>query len=122
MFPETVTVTGTDTETGQWITLNPGQRYNVTFIFSFEDGVTGALKLQITNSTAQARAEGTAIIDDLDVVDAEGNVSPIDVDSTADPTHNIHLREITGGAVRWSYTNATGTDKTLQVETVVARV
>jgi hypothetical protein len=122
MFAETQIVTSTNTYNGTWITLSPGARYNITFLFSFESGTTGSLGFQVTNSTEQDRRNGTEIKDDLVVVDTSGASSPIAVNSSSDPTHNVHLRDITAGAVRWTYTNATGTNKLLTIQTVVARL
>lgn len=115
MHRSTTSVTGTNTYTGGWIRFNHGAKYNVSLQFKFTGTCTGSLKLEWTASPGQEIDSGTATVDDLDVADLAGNVSPISVDSSADDDESIFLRDLTGGAVRWSYTNATGS-ASLQVD------
>jgi hypothetical protein len=121
MHTKTVAVLGTNTYTGDWVKFNHGARYNVSQLFKFTGTCTGSLKLEWTASKEQDITNGSAVIDDLDVVDASGTVSPIAVVSATDPTESIFLRDLTAGAVRWSYTNATGA-AILQVDTISTKV
>jgi hypothetical protein len=100
-------VSSTNTYSTPWISLSGRSRYNVSAVYEFTGTPEGELVVEFTNSTQQDRDRGLALISEMEVVDHTGTPSPIVI--SGEVTDDILLRDLTGGAVRFTYRNASST-------------